>query len=162
MDAITLQRIDTAHPMLREELRRIYGQICRALTGRAICRFTHVLRTFEEQNELYAQGRTKPGNRVTNARGGHSYHNYGLAVDIALIVDGKTASWDTQADFDGDGTADWMEVVKIFESHGWEWGGRWTGFKDRPHFQKTFGAGIDTLLGKYLAGAKDVNGYVII
>ena len=43
------------------------------------------LRTYEEQNELYAQGRTKPGGIVTNARGGHSNHNFGIAFDIGVF-----------------------------------------------------------------------------
>ena len=42
-------------------------------------------------------------------------------------------------DFDKDGQADWMEVVKIFEKYGWFWGGNFRTFKDYPHFEKTFG-----------------------
>lgn len=148
MDKITLARIELLHPKVREEAKKIYAEICKALTGRAICRFTHTLRTFKEQNDLYAIGRTKPGKRVTNARGGQSYHNYGLAIDIVLIVDGKTAVWDTKTDFDGDRLADWQEIVSIFKRYGWEWGGDW-GFKDYPHFQKTFGNSIATLQGLY-------------
>lgn len=138
-DPITIKRIDLLHPELREITKIMYDDICEALTGKAICRFTHTLRTDKEQDELYAQGRTKPGNKVTNAKGSQSYHNYGLAFDICLIIDGKSASWDTIKDFDGDKVSDWMEVVKIAKRYGWEWGGDWKKFKDAPHFQKTFG-----------------------
>lgn len=140
LDQITLKRIEMLHPKLRLEAKDIYLQICRCLTGRAQVRFTQTFRTIAEQNALYAQGRTTPGKIVTWAEGGRSYHNYGLAVDICLLVDSKTINWDTLKDYDGDGLADWMECVKIFERQGWEWGGRWTKGKiDMPHFQKTFG-----------------------
>ncbi|WPC11502.1 M15 family metallopeptidase [Riemerella anatipestifer] len=131
MDKITLQRIELLHPKLREEAKAIYKEICEALTGNAICRFTHTLRTFQEQNDLYAIGRTKKGRRVTNAKGGQSYHNYGLAIDICLLVDKdgngtyETAVWDTKADFDNDKIADWQEIVAIFKRYGWTWGGDW-------------------------------------
>jgi peptidoglycan LD-endopeptidase CwlK len=138
-DPISLKRIETLHPDLREEFFVMYDEICEALTGRAICRITHALRTIKEQDALFAQGRTVPGKKVTNARGGQSFHNYGLAWDFCLIIDGKEASWDMSKDFDGDKTADWMEVVRIAKKYGWEWGGDWAKFKDAPHFQKTFG-----------------------
>ncbi len=139
MDKITLDRIEKMHPAVRQEVRAMYAEICAALTGKAICRFSYTLRTFDEQAALYSQGRTTPGKIVTNAKAGQSYHNYGLAFDICLIVDGKEASWDTLKDFDGDKVADWMEVVKICKSHGWSWGGDWKRFPDKPHFEKTFG-----------------------
>lgn len=151
MDKITLERIQLMHPAVREEVTRMYGKICEALTGRAICRFTHTLRTFDEQGELYAQGRSKHGKIVTNAKPGQSYHNYGLAFDIALIIDGKTASWDMVKDFDGDKVSDWMEVVNICKSHGWKWGGDFKSFKDYPHFEKTFGLNWPELQARYNA-----------
>ena len=46
-------------------------------------------RTDAEQAALYAQGRTAPGPRVTNAKPGTSAHNYGLAIDIVPVVNGK-------------------------------------------------------------------------
>lgn len=147
MDKPTLDRIQLLHPKLRDEATLIYSEICSALTGKAMCRFSYTLRTFEEQNALYAQGRTTPGGIVTQAKSGQSYHNYGLALDIVLLVDKdnngsfETASWDTKTDFDGDGQADWQEIVNIFKRHGWEWGGDWK-FTDMPHFQKTFGLSI--------------------
>jgi peptidoglycan L-alanyl-D-glutamate endopeptidase CwlK len=152
-DSITLKRIDLLHPEVREMVKAIYKEIQEALRGRAICRFSHTLRTFAEQDALYAK---KPP--VTKAKGGQSYHNYGLAVDIVLLVDKdkngtfEAASWEANVDFDGDGRADWMEVVWIFEKYGWEWGGRWAKFPDKPHFQKTFGYSTKELLAKTSGG----------
>jgi peptidoglycan L-alanyl-D-glutamate endopeptidase CwlK len=150
MDKITLERIDLLHPDLREEAHEIYKDICDALTGSAICRFSHTLRTFAEQDKLYAK---RP--KVTLAKGGQSYHNYGLAIDIVLLKDTdgngtfETASWETNVDFDGDGLFDWVEVVRIFKEYGWEWGGDWK-FTDKPHFQKTFSHSIKQLQRKYI------------
>lgn len=167
MDKITLNRIELLHPKLRAEARSIYAEICQRLTGRAICRFAYTLRSFKEQDELYAIGRTTPGKIVTNAKGGQSYHNFGLALDIVLLKDTDkngtfdTASWESNVDFDGDGKADWLEIVEIFKKNGWDWGGEWR-FNDPPHFQKTFGLSISTLLARYSTGKKDKEGYVVI
>ena len=167
MDKVTLDRIQLLHPNLREEALSIYKEIVEALTGKAICRFAFTLRTFAEQDALYAQGRTKPGAIVTKAKGGQSYHNYGLAIDIVLLVDKdgngtyETASWDEKTDFDGDNKADWIEIVEIFKRYGWEWGGDWR-FKDDPHFQKTFGKSIAQLQSLYNTGKVDKNNFVLI
>lgn len=100
---------------------------------------TQGLRTIAEQNELYAQGRTKPGQRVTNAKGGYSYHNFGVAVDFALLLpDGRSVSWDTKRDGNADHEADWMQVVSIAKQLGFEWGGDWKTFTDLPHLQVVF------------------------
>lgn len=148
MDKTTIERIELLHPALREEAKQIYAEICERLTGRATCRFSHTLRTFAEQDALYNQ---KP--KVTKAKGGQSYHNYGLAVDIVLLLnDGKTASWDTVTDFDGDGLADWQEVVYVFGLYGWDWGGSWKTFVDKPHFQKTFGLTISECFNRHNTG----------
>lgn len=166
-DEKTLERIKLLHPKLRDEAFSIYDEIVSALNGKAACRFAYTLRTFAEQDALYAQGRTKPGAKVTNAKGGQSYHNYGLAVDIVLLVDKdgngsfETASWDTKSDFDGDKKADWQEVVAIFKRHGWEWGGDWK-FMDAPHFQKTFGKSIVDLQQLHKTDKVDKNGFVLI
>lgn len=99
-------------------------------------RITEAYRSKEEQDALYAKGRTAPGSIVTNAKGGQSMHNYGLAIDFALFTaDGKKAFWDTKVDSDKDGKADWMEVVEEAKKLGFEWGGDWKNFKDYPHFQ---------------------------
>lgn len=169
MDKITLERIETAHPKVRGELKKIYQEICSRLTGRAMCRFAFVYRTFAEQEAIYAQGRTKPGAIVTNAKGGQSYHNYGLAVDIVLIEDKdgngsyESATWHITKDFDGDGSPDWEEIDFVFKMYGWEGlykadGKRW----DFPHFQKTLGYRVVDLLANYNAKKVDANNYVNI
>jgi peptidoglycan L-alanyl-D-glutamate endopeptidase CwlK len=166
-DKITIERIALLHPKLRDEALAIYEEIVDVLGDKVMCRFTHTLRTIAEQNKLYAQGRTTPGRIVTNARGGQSFHNYGLAIDIVLLQDKnndwiyETLSYDTKADFDKDGKRDWIEVVEIFKQYGWEWGGSWK-FVDAPHFQKTFGYSVRKLLELHKAGKVDKNGYVLI
>lgn len=85
------------------------------------------LRTIAEQDALYAQGRTKPGNIVTYAKGGESFHNFGVAFDFCPIVNGKT-DWNNLELFKKIGT--------IGKSLGLEWGGDWlTPKTDLPHFE---------------------------
>ena len=165
-DVLTLQRIALLHPKLRFEVLKMYKEICEAVSGRVVVRFSHTLRTILEQNNLFEIGRSLPGAIVTWARGGFSFHNYGLAIDIVLLVDKdgngtfETASWSTIADFDGDGKEDWMEVVEIFQKYKWQWGliNRQGKRYDKPHFQKTFGYTIAQLQKM----PKDKEGYVIL
>lgn len=112
---------------------------------------TQGLRTIEYQNELFAQGRTKPGPIVTNAKGGQSFHNYGVAIDFALLLpDGRSCSWDMTRDGNGNKLKDWMEVVDEAKKLGFEWGGDWSHFRDYPHLQMTFGFTIND----YAAGKR--------
>lgn len=160
MDKPTLERIQLLHPAVREEAEAIYKEICSRLTAKnTLVRFTFTLRTFAEQDKLYAQGRTAPGIIVTKAKGGQSWHNYGLAIDVAILVDkngdGKyeTLNNDLKADFDGDGMADFLEeIVYVFELYGWEAGIKWAKFPDPPHFQKTFGLTIAEAQKRYNEG----------
>jgi peptidoglycan LD-endopeptidase CwlK len=88
-------------------------------------------RTYAEQDELYAQGRTKPGPVVTKTKGGQSMHNVGCAFDIGIFsADGKKYY---------DESNDYERVGKIGESLGLTWGGSWRGFVDQPHFELTEG-----------------------
>jgi peptidoglycan L-alanyl-D-glutamate endopeptidase CwlK len=166
-DAVTLERIKKLHPKVVNEVEAIYDEICTALQGKAMCRFAYTLRTFKEQADLFAKGRTAPGPRVTQAGPGLSMHNYGLAIDIVLIVDKdgngtyESASWDVKADFDGDRKSDWMEVVTIFKQYGWTWGGDWK-FYDAPHFEKSFGYSVRQLLDLHNKKKVDANNYVLI
>jgi peptidoglycan L-alanyl-D-glutamate endopeptidase CwlK len=106
---------------------------------------TNGFRSVQEQNRLYAQGRTTPGNIVTDAKGGQSYHNYGLAVDFALETPSGNVIWDMQYDGNKNGVPDWTEVADIAKSLGFQWGGDWAQFKDYCHLQMNFGLTIADL-----------------
>lgn len=146
-DKITLDRIAVMHPILRNELKEDYLEINMRLPKGVRLRFTSTFRTNEEQDALFKQ---KP--KVTNAKGGQSIHNYGLAFDIVILFDKdnngtfETASWDIDRY--------WIMVADYFKSKGWEWGGDWKNFKDNPHFQKTFGNNWQSLQSrrKYKVG----------
>ncbi len=139
------------HPMIREEVKRLIEQAESGFPAEWKIRIVQGLRTIEEQDALYAQGRTKPGPIVTKARGGSSYHNYGLAIDFAIMY-GPTLSWDIMADKDKDGIRDWQEVVNTFKAAGYEYGGDWISLKDYPHLQKTYGYTWRELKAKYKPG----------
>jgi len=91
---------------------------------------TSTYRDSESQDALYAQGRTAPGNIVTRAKAGQSWHNWRCALDVVPLVNGK-AIWDDQAL--------WKQVGEIGKSCGLEWAGDWKTFKEYPHFQYTGG-----------------------
>jgi peptidoglycan L-alanyl-D-glutamate endopeptidase CwlK len=140
MDEITLKRIEQAHPKIRTQLLQHYKEANNFLGKGARLRFAYVYRSNAEQDKLFNQ---RP--KVTNAKGGQSIHNYGLAFDIVLLYDNdnngtfETASWDMVKDYDKDSKADFMEIVNYFKSKGYTWGGDWKSFKDNPHFEYNFG-----------------------
>ncbi|MFC4307074.1 M15 family metallopeptidase [Cohnella boryungensis] len=106
---------------------------------------TDDFRSSEEQDALYRQGRSKEGPIVTQVKGGGSYHNYGLAIDFALRTSDGDVLWDIEYDGNGNGKADWMEVVSLAKKLGFTWGGDWEGFPDYPHLQMDFGYSIGEL-----------------
>ncbi len=83
-------------------------------------------RTYQKQAALYAKGRTAPGQRVTNARPGYSWHNFGVAWDFVVFDAKGEPLWDSPL---------MKKCGEIAESLGLEWGGRWTSFPDIPHIQ---------------------------
>lgn len=92
---------------------------------------TCTYRSGEEQDQLYAQGRTKPGAKVTNAKAGQSFHQYRVALDLVPMVNGKP-EWSGNH-------PNWKKIADIFISHGFEWAGAWKRFRELPHFQMTGG-----------------------
>lgn len=117
--------ITKCHPEIQEKAQQLM-ETC-AKRGLYIG-ISECFRTVEEQNELYAQGRTKPGNIVTNAKGSSysSHHQWGTAFDF-YRNDGKGAY------NDGDGF--FSMVGRIGKQLGLEWGGDWISPVDKPHFQ---------------------------
>ena len=132
-DKGTNAKILGLHPEIREDVAEIINDLykqgikVRVISG---------LRTFEQQQALYNKGRTAPGNIVTKAKPGQSYHNYGLAVDTVYPAAKKAA------------------VVAAFKKKGFEWGGEFSDFPDPPHFQKRFGYTWQQFLtrNKYIKG----------
>lgn len=155
-DATSLSRAKQLHPFVSQEVIDAITYLEENVFPKTVqIRIAQGLRTIDEQNALYAQGRTKPGVIVTNAKGGSSYHNYGLAIDFVLMYDKdgngsyEAVSWDTNFDFDKDSIKDWQEVVSYFKGKGWKWGGDWNSMHDDPHLEKTFGHPWKNLLERY-------------
>jgi len=145
-DKYTNRRLEKLHPKIKCKAFDFINEVERKTKIKL--RVVQGLRTIQQQNALYAQGRTKPGTIVTKAPGGRSYHNYGLAIDVAEVRRGKII-WNLN----------WKKVVPIAKKYGFEWGGEWRSFKDKPHFQITFGYTTKQLFHKYKKGEVE-NGYV--
>lgn len=95
-------------------------------------------RSKEEQDELYKFGRSLPGKKRTNARGGYSFHQHRVALDFVPIVNGKLA-WDDAALYKRCGI--------IAENLGFEWAGRWSGdLRETAHIQYTQGKTIEQFI----------------
>ena len=99
-------------------------------------RVTSTFRDYEYQTFLYAQGRTRPGSIVTNAKAGQSWHNFQVALDVVPMINGK-AVWDN--------APLWKDIGEIGQECGLEWGGAWKRFIDKPHFQDTGGLDLAQL-----------------
>ena len=95
---------------------------------------TSTYRDAEDQDALYAQGRTAPGNIVTDAKGGDSFHQYHVAFDFVPMVNGKCQWTD-------------MNLITqcgiIGETIGLTWAGRWIKMKEELHLQYTSGLTIE-------------------
>ncbi len=126
-----MRDITAVHPRLQIKAAQLKEQCSKQ--GISIL-FGECLRTSAEQDALYAQGRTKPGNIVTNARGStySSQHQWGIAVDFYLNmdVDGDGAKND---DAFNDSTGLFERVGSIAQAVGLGWGGNWKSIKDLPH-----------------------------
>lgn len=157
METKSLDRLAKLHPLLRDSALAAYKEAVAATPVGVHPYVDQTLRTFEESNKLYAQGRTTKGPIVTNAAAGQSYHNYGLALDFHLQINGKDV-WPKDATAD----KNWMLVVNIFKKHGFNWGGDFKSLKDFPHLEMTFGYNWRDLLILHNTGKVDDEGYVII
>ncbi len=122
-------RPKTIQPLVQRQADKIVSEMARL--GHPV-RIVQGYRSIEEQNRLYEQGRTTAGAIVTNAKGGQSFHNYGVAVDFVFIKEGWNAT-DTL----------WQLLGKVGKAQGFEWGGDWQGFVDRPHFEMKLGYSLN-------------------
>lgn len=83
-------------------------------------------RDAEQQDHLYAQGRSRRGKRITNARGWQSWHQYRIAWDAVPMVGGKPM-WNDKRSY--------KIMGKVAMDLGIEWAGTWKSFKETAHFQ---------------------------
>jgi peptidoglycan L-alanyl-D-glutamate endopeptidase CwlK len=139
-DKTSLARLEQLHPSIRQSAIDAYLEACEATPKGVHPVITETSRSFKRSDDLYAQGRTKSGSIVTNAKGGDSLHNYDLAIDFANEVNG-TINWKVDAE--------WMKVVNIFKKHGWKWGGDFKSIKDYPHLENTNGLTLSQIKQKY-------------
>src|SRR6201996_376945 len=127
MDARSEAALATVDPELANKVRAAADSL--AANGTYLL-VVSGLRTADQQNALYAQGRTAPGHIVTNAKAGQSMHNYGLAVDVVPYLSGQTGAlnWNPS-------TPQYQAMVAAMKAQGLVWGGDWIHFKDEDHFQ---------------------------
>lgn len=117
-------RLDTLDPTFREQVDLFLARL--AAEGIEVA-ITSARRTIQQQNALYAQGRTAKGDVVTNAKGGSSPHNFGMAVDICPVVAGKL-QW-------GAPEETWKRIADIAVEMGLVSGFYWKSFRDAPHLE---------------------------
>ncbi len=127
---VTIDAVDSRSEKVIATLLPEVQPIARALIQKSVemginIKIISGLRTYEEQDALYAQGRTTPGNIVTNARGGHSNHNFGIAFDVGMFEGNKYLPESTK----------YKVVGALGMDLGLEWGGNWKSIVDQPHFQ---------------------------
>jgi len=127
MDATSEQRLLQVHPTLAAKVHAAFAAL--AAQGTYFC-VAQGLRTYAEQDALYAQGRTTRGHIVTNARGGYSNHNFGCAVDCYPYLSGPGGAINWAAN-----SPQFRAMVSALETQGLVWGGSWTSLPDAPHFQ---------------------------
>lgn len=130
LSSISLSRLDEVCPQLSDLIKQLAERL--ELEG-IIMQVSCGLRSWAEQDSLFAQGRTKEGKIVTNAPGGTSWHNFALAVDVVMDDPSKPGF---QADWVEAHPA-WQRMITIAESLGLESGARWTKPHDGPHLQLT-------------------------
>lgn len=143
VDSISMGRLNTLHPRIRQKAIDAYTEACRITPVGVHPFITETTRSFERSAQLYNQGRTTPGPIVSNAKAGQSLHNYSLAIDFMLQINGKS-SWVVDAN--------WIKVANVFKKYGFSWGGDWTSFKDYPHVENRLGYTVTQLLAKHNAG----------
>jgi peptidoglycan L-alanyl-D-glutamate endopeptidase CwlK len=129
---ITSRSLEDLLPQVRV---RAEAFLAKAKLGGIDLLVTCTYRDEAAQEALYAQGRTKKGLIVTNARGGQSYHNYRCALDVWPLRNGKIV-WSTT----GHDASLWETIGQMGEDSGLDWAGRWKGrLREMAHFQYTGG-----------------------
>lgn len=130
MDSISEARLREINPYVADKVKQLYERLM--LEGIEI-RVVQGLRTYGYQSQLYAQGRTAPGKIVTRCKPGWSWHNFGMAVDVAPDDPAKPGY---QPDWN-DTHPTWKRIQEIAVSMGFVAGADFRTFPDKPHLQMT-------------------------
>ena len=142
-DDRTERNIATLHPRAQAKAREFMAQAVPLMEQLgASVKIISGNRSYAEQDALYAQGRTKPGRVVTNARGGYSNHNFGTAWDVGVFKGGKYL----------DESPLYKSLGRIGQTLGLEWGGAWTKIVDEPHFEVKLGLTMAEKRGRVARG----------
>lgn len=136
------KNLATLHPKAQVKAREFLAAAQAAMPGGLSVKIISGSRSYAEQDALYAKGRTTPGRKVTNARGGFSNHNFGIAWDIGLFRDRDYLEEDPL----------YGECGKIGRAMGLEWGGDWKSFRDEPHYQIKTGLSLAQMRARVAAG----------
>lgn len=142
-DARTEKNIATLH-LEAQRLARIF--MSAAADFDVTVKIISGTRSYAEQDALFAKGRTAPGDIVTNAKGGQSNHNFGIAWDIGLFKDGAYLAGGN------DDEISLYAKVSSLRPDGVEWGGNWTTFKDPPHYQVETGLTVSKVRERFEKG----------
>jgi peptidoglycan L-alanyl-D-glutamate endopeptidase CwlK len=148
-DTRTERNIETLLPAA-QKFARTFMSAVKGLPNE--CRIISGTRTYAEQDQLFAIGRTirKNEKKVTNARGGESNHNFSIAWDIGLFTPaGKYLTGDTKSEQKA-----YADVAKLVKQQipGLEWGGDWDSFEDPPHYQLATGKSLKQVRTLFEAG----------
>lgn len=127
--------------LVYEEIYNKYSKVMKVTQG---------YRSIEDQDRLYAQGRTTPGAIVTNAMGGQSWHNYGFAVDSCFVGE------DPYLEKHEKGQEIWAAFGKACRDNGLAWGGDFRTIKDSPHCEKRYDQTLESC--KILVGTVGIKG----
>ena len=160
-DQPSLDKINNLHPDIQSLVKEF--MLRSEFELKLQIRIVQGLRTYDEQNNLYSQGRNQAQLNavglnnvqalpnlplVTNARGGYSNHNFGLAIDVAFLEPGGTINWSI---------ANYNRLAPLGERLGFDWGGSWASLIDRPHFEMMFGNSLSQLRQKINTGNTILN-----
>ncbi len=158
-DYHSLRRILKLHPAIRSAALEL---LLNCIDEKIPIRITQGMRTLEEQDILYAQGRTTPGPEVTKAPAGKSYHNYGLAIDFCLLIsETGEVLWDREKDFNANGVSDWAEIIKIAKKLGFKSGADWEE-PDAPHLYMQFGLSVQECKNLMNDGYMSPDGFITL
>lgn len=142
-------KINKLHPQFQDKVRMFIKKVHEQ--HQIKLKIVQGYRTYREQDELYAKGRTMPRSIVTNAKGGQSNHNFGLAIDVFPIwQDGRLHMED-----DAENIRLLKLIAHIGIEEGLEWGGHWKTLKDYPHFELKVGKNLAQLRAAVKAAGGD-------